>query len=139
MSNACLQKEPRNVKTYLTSPYKKFRIILKEGVIYDLMRVKGWKNLSQVAEELGFTRQYIHMLVKAKVSASAEFITRLAACLGSIDKNWHVHFMIVPCGNFHENHPTWNMQKHDGKIPYRRYSTNAEHRKKDYSVEEKIS
>lgn len=122
-------------KTYLSSPFPVHRLVLKKDALRDIMRVKGWKTYADVGSALGFTRQYIAMLVNTKVSVSSEFISRMAVSLGNISENWHIYYEIIPWGVYDHNHPLWNKEKHDGKIPYEKYSIAAELRKKDYSVE----
>lgn len=136
MTNNIYQDNIQPGKSYLPNPYPAHKLVIKQRSLKSIMTVKGWTTYTQVAEALGFTRQYIAMIASG-IPVSAEFITRMALALGNKSQNWHLHYEIVPRGYIHENHPTWNQQKHDGQIPYERYSINADTRKKDYSVEEK--
>lgn len=136
LTNNIYQKGIQPGKSYLPSPYPAHKLVLKRRSLKSIMTVKGWDTYTQVAEALGFTRQYIAMIANG-IPVSAEFITRMALALGSKKQNWYVHYEIVPRGYIHDNHPTWNQQKHDGQIPYERYSVNSSLRKKDYTVEEK--
>lgn len=136
MTNNILQDACQVGKSYLPNPYPAHKLIIKKKSLKSIMQVKGWGTYTQVAEALGFTRQYIGMIANG-MPVSAEFITRLALALGSKKQNWYVHYEIVPRGFISENHPTWNQQKHDGQIPYERFSLSSEKRSVDYSVEKK--
>lgn len=124
-------------KSYLPSPFPVYKLILRKGALKNIMIVKGWKTYTQVASSLGFTRQYISMLADAKISVSVEFMSRLALCLGNLRDNWHVHYELAPRGNFDDNHPVWNQEKYNGKVPYTDISPTADLRNKDYPVEKK--
>lgn len=130
-------KETRKRKTFLPSPGLEYRIVLKKGALKSIMKVKGWHTYEEVAKYLGFTRQYIGMLDGAKVACTHEVITRLAVLLGNIEDGWWVHFQIVPRGVVHENHPTWNQEKHLGRMPYRKHSPQANMRESEYPTEQK--
>lgn len=137
---AILQPNKDNVKSHLTSsPFPSYRLVMRKGRMKQIMTLKGWNTYEAAAKALGFTRAYIQMIDKTRVQVGSEFITRLAACLGSIHENWHVHFEIIPWGVVDENHPKWNQAKHDGEVPYQQYSPSANLRKDEYSVEEKNS
>lgn len=134
MTNSILQEPIQDGKSYLPNPYPAHKLIIKKRSLKSIMQVKGWGTYTQVAEALGFTRQYVAMIANG-IPVSAEFITRMALALGSKKQNWYVHYEIVPRALLHDNHPTWNQQKHDGQIPYNRFSIAAENRSIDYSVE----
>jgi transcriptional regulator with XRE-family HTH domain len=134
MTNSILQEPCQVGKSYLPSPYPAHKLVIKKKSLKSIMEVKGWSTYTQMAEALGFTRQYIAMIANG-IPVSAEFITRMALALGNKKANWYVHYEIVPRALISENHPTWNKQKHDGQIPYNRFSISAEFRKNDYLVE----
>ena len=137
MENTILQEPLQGVKQYLPSPYPAHKLIIKKKSLKAIMAVKGWSSYTAVANALGFTRQYIAMIANG-VPVSAEFVCRMALALGSRKANWYIHYDIVPRGFVESNHPTWNMQKHDGQIPYEKFSVMEEVRKQDYSVEKKV-
>lgn len=138
MENTILQKPLQDGKYNLPNPYPAHKIVIKKKSLHSIMLVKGWKTYTEVANALGFTRQYIGMLANG-IPVSSEFIIRMALCLGNQKNNWHIHYEIAPRGFIQDNHPTWNFQKHDGQIPYNKISPSAEFRKREYSVEKQES
>lgn len=136
MLNSICQENIQRGKSYLPNPYPAHKLVIRKKSLKSIMAVKGWKSYSQMADALGFTRQYLAMIAGG-IPISAEFVTRLAACMGDTKGNWHIHYEIAPRGRFHENHPVWNQQKHDGKIPYERLSLSGEFRNNEYYVEKK--
>lgn len=136
LTNNILQEDCQRGKSYLPNPFPAHKLVIRKKSLKSIMTVKGWGTYTQVADALGFTRQYIAMIANG-IPVSAEFITRMALALGSRKQNWYVHYEIVPRGFIAENHPTWNQQKTDGQIPYDRLSIMADQRSKDYSVEKK--
>lgn len=136
MLNDIYQKSCQHGKSQLPNPYPAHKMIIREKTLKNIMLVKGWGTYTDVGKALGFTRQYISMIAGG-IGVSTEFIIRLAMCTGNIEGNWYIHFEIAPRGFIDDNHPTWNMQKHDGNIPYERFSSSAEFRSQDYSVEKK--
>ncbi len=124
-------------KYHLPNPGLEHRLVFKRGAVEAIQRVKGWQNLTEMADALGITRQYMSMLHKTRVAVTHTVITRLAVLLGNIRENWWIHYEIVPYGVKDENHPVWNSEKEMGRMPYDKYSSSAELRKKDYIVEEK--
>ena len=69
------------------------------------MKAKGWRTYQDAANELGFTRQYVCMLDKARVAATHIVISRLATALGITNGRWWIHFEIVPHGVTDPNLP----------------------------------
>lgn len=134
MTNPILQERCQSGKSSLPSPYPAHKLVIKRKSLKSIMHAKGWTTYTQIANALGFTRQYIAMIANG-IPVSAEFITRLALALDSKQQNWYVHYEIVPRGFIDQEHPTWNQQKNDGQIPYHRFSLMADHRSKEYSVE----
>lgn len=128
-------KARRKVKHSMAYPYSTYRIVFKKGALKSIMKVKGWKSYQSVANALGFTRQYIQMLDKTKVAVTAEVISRVAVCTGSTTDNWWIHYELIPWGVENLNHPVWNMEKHNGKIPYVEHSISSEFRSLDYPAE----
>lgn len=130
------------VKSNLTTPYFAYRIVFRKGYIRGvIMRAKGWKTYAELARNWGLTRAYICMLDKQQVGVTATVITRCAASLGNVNGNWYEPYVLVPLGDgeFDQNHPVWNQEKHMGRLPYAQYSDSAEIRRKDYAVETKKS
>lgn len=113
-----------------------FRIVFRKGAVDAIKRVKGWRTDGEMAEALGITRQYMSMLAKTRVSVTQTVITRLAVLLGNVKGNWWTHFEIVPYGVKDENHPVWNQEKYMGQIPYGKFSSSAQFRREEYSIEE---
>lgn len=118
-----------------SSPFMEYRIIIKEGMWEKIRILKGWKTDADAARALNLTRSYISMLTKAKVGCTATFITRLSAALGSTAGNWWAVFRMIPRGDFSPNHPFFNQQKHNGEVPYDRFSIASITRNHDYLVE----
>lgn len=134
MQNSHYQQCNQVAKSYLPNPFPVHKLVIRKNTLKMIMSVKGWKTYTEVASALGFTRQYIAMIANG-IPVTSEFITRMALALGNNNGNWYSHYEIAPRGEFDINHPVWNQQKHDGIIPYTRYSSSAELRSKDYSVE----
>jgi hypothetical protein len=134
MENDILQEPIQQGKSYLPSPFPAHKIVIKKKSLQSIMITKGWKTYNDVGTALNFTRQYVTMIANG-TPVSSEFIVRLAMAIGNTTNNWFIHYDIVPRGYIHSNHPTWNQQKHDGQIPYEKYSLMADLRKRDYDVE----
>jgi hypothetical protein len=135
MLNSILQRIARKSKSYLTNPNPEYKIVFKPGAIEDIKKVKGYKNDSLLAQDLGITRAYVSMMKHQKASVTATVITRLAYLLGSTNGNWWAHFEITSRGYIDQNHPLWHNDKYLGKMPYSELSVMAELRGKDYKVE----
>lgn len=99
------------------------------------MELKGWRTYNEAGKELGFTRQYISMIVNGKARITSEFMARLAVLLGNADKGWWQPYSLVPTGSYEKNHPHWNQEKHMGRMPYSRHSSMGHMRKVDYDCE----
>ena len=125
----------RKVKSRSSNPGLEHRIVFKKGAVSALMAAKGWRTLTEMADALGLTKSYVSMLTHTRVQVTATVITRLAASMGSVEKNWWVHFEIVPWGVSDPNHPQWNQDKHMGRVPYDRFSTMVHVRGLDYDAE----
>lgn len=102
------------------------------------MQIKGWRNLSEVAKETGYTRQYISMIDRGTVNITVDFLARIFELTGNINncKCFDKWFEFIPCGEYNPNHQMWAMAKYEGRKPYQRYSISADFRKSDYEVEE---
>lgn len=135
MLSAILQKISKRSKSHLPNPNLEYRLIFKKGAVEIIKQAKGWKNDAEMARALGITRQYMSMLHKTRCSVSSTVITRLAILMGNIEKNWWIWFQVVPWGVSNLNHPTWNQEKYIGQIPYDKYSSSADLRKRDYPTE----
>lgn len=122
-------------KSILPNPGLEYRLIFKKGAIELIKRAKGWKTDAEMARAMGLTRAYITMLHRTRVSVSSTIITRLAAQLGNIERNWWIYYDIVPWGISDPNHPAWNDEKYMGRVPYARFSSSAELRSRDYKTE----
>lgn len=131
-----LQKSKRKVKQHLPSPYPTYRLVLKKDAWDNLKKAKGWKTYQDGASAMGLTRQSLYMADKTRVQVGPDLISRWAACVGNINGNWWIHFELIPDGVEDPNHPKWNNLKHNGEIPYTKYSIAAEFRKNEYSVEQ---
>lgn len=125
----------KRIKSSLPNPNYEYRIVFKKGAVEAIKKAKGWRSDAELARNLGLTRAYISMLHRTRATVSATVITRIAACLGNVERNWWIFFEIVPYGVAEPNHPHWNMEKHAGRVPYDRFSLSAEVRKRDYLVE----
>lgn len=136
MSNNTLPKGTRKVKSYLTSPFLSHKLCFRPGALKNIMVVKGWKNYQEVADGLGFTRQYICLIANGG-TVSSEFITRMALATNNIDGKWHTFYQIVPkYTEVDPNHPSLNMEKYYGRIPYTKYSEQSNLRRRDYKTED---
>ncbi len=125
-------------RTVLPNPAPNLKLIFKPGVIETIKKAKGWQTDREMATALGITRAYVSMMSKGRVSVSQNVIIRLAYLLGSIRGKWWVHYEIVDSGEpVDSNHPLWNQEKYQGRLPYSRYSSSAELRSRDYKVEKR--
>jgi len=71
-----------------------------------------------------------------RVSVSHNVILRLAYLVGNLYGNWWIHYEVVDSGEpVDPNSPLWNQEKYQGRVPYSRFSSVAEMRKRDYPVE----
>jgi transcriptional regulator with XRE-family HTH domain len=123
-------------KGYLPNPAPGLKLVFKEGSVEVIKKAKGWRTDMEMAQALGVTRAYVSMLVKRRVTVSHNVLLRLAYLLGSINGKWWVHYEIIDAGEpIDQDHPLWNMEKYEGRMPYNRFSSSAELRKKDYKVE----
>jgi transcriptional regulator with XRE-family HTH domain len=123
-------------KPRLPNPAPNLKLVFKGGAIGQIKEVKGWRTDREMAEALGITRAYVSMLAARRVSVSHNVILRLAYLLGSVSGKWWVHYEIVNSGEpIDPDHPIWNQEKYQGRMPYGRFSSSAELRKKDYKVE----
>jgi transcriptional regulator with XRE-family HTH domain len=130
-----LQGKIKKNKSVLPNPNFEYRLIFRKGAVETIKKAKGWRTDADMARALGLTRAYIAMLHRTKVSVTATVITRLAAQMGNTDDNWWIHYEIVPWGVSDLRHPVWNEEKYQGRMPYGRYSSSAELRKRDYKTE----
>lgn len=129
-------RERKNVKSNLPNPFLEHRIVFKKGAIEAIKKVKGWRSDADMARALGLTRQYVNMLHRTRVGATATVITRLAIAMGSVGANWWVFYEIVPYGVSDPDHPVWNQEKYMGMQPYRKCSEEAVYRgKTQYKTE----
>ncbi len=130
-------KRFKRSKSTLPNPNLEYRLVFRRGAVELIRDAKGWKTDAEMARALGLTRAYITMLRRTKVSVSSTVITRLAAQLGNTDRNWWIHFEIVPWGVPDLNHPVWNQEKFMGRVPYDRFSLSANFRGLDYRAEKR--
>ena len=129
------KRSKKREKHLLPNPNHEYRLVFKKGAIATIKKAKGWKTDSEMARTLGITRSYISMLRATRVSVTANIITRLAAQLGNTEGNWWSHFEIIPWGVQDMNHPVWNMEKLNGRVPYTGFSLHAGGR--NYNAEKK--
>ncbi|HAG50561.1 MAG TPA: hypothetical protein DCL42_04410 [Deltaproteobacteria bacterium] len=113
------QPEQKRVKYVLPNPSFEHRIIFRKDAIKAIKMVKGWSTNAEMARAMGITRQYLTMLEKTRVGATATIITRLAALMGNTRKGWWIFFEIVPYGVSDQDHPAWNYEKYMGRHPYK--------------------
>ncbi len=125
--------KPRRVKQYLPKCYK---MIFRPGVFESIMHIKGWKNNSQIAQETGYTRQYISMLRRGVVSITTDFLLRILELTGNIsNSNWSEMFAIIPRGEYNPNHQMWNNGKYEGRQKYTGYSSSGMMRRRDHDID----
>ena len=123
-------------KSTLPNPIPGLKLVFKNGEVDKIKDIKGWRTDREMAEALGITRAYVSMLAARRVSVSHNVILRLAYLLGNLRGNWWIHYEIVNSGEpVDPDHPLWNEEKYQGRIPYSRYSSSAELRSRDYKVE----
>lgn len=124
-------------RTLLPNPGLNYRLVLRRGTIDRIIKgkTKPWKSYQEVGNALGFCRQYICMLDNQNARATPEFIARFAVAMGNTSDGWYLPFELIPSGVEDQNHPTWNQEKHMGRVPYDRFSLTAEFRKNDYKIE----
>ena len=126
----------RRGKSFVPNPTPSLKLVFKNGEVNKIKDIKGWQTDREMAEVLGITRAYVSMLAARRVSVSQNIIMRLAYLLGNLRGNWWVHYEIVDSGEpVDHNHPLWNNEKYQGRMPYNRYSSSAELRSRDYKVE----
>lgn len=126
---------PRKVKFY--SPDLEYAIIFRDGALENIKKTKGWKSDSEMAKNLGLTKQYISNLRHRRSPCTHTVVTRIAAITGNIQDNWHVFYELKPIGFIRTNECQYNQEKYLGQIPYEKYSPMAELRKADHAVEVK--
>jgi hypothetical protein len=126
----------RKGKSILPNPAPNLKLVFKRWEVERIKHIKGWRTDGEMAAALGITRAYVSMMSKRRVSVSHNVILRLAYLLGNLCGNWWVHYEIVDSGEpVDPNHPLWNHEKYEGRVPYSRFSPNAGIRRKDYRVE----
>jgi hypothetical protein len=126
----------RKSKSMLPNPAPNLKLVFKKWEVARIKHIKGWRTDGEMAAALGITRAYVSMMSKRRVSVSHNVILRLAYLLGNLRGSWWVHYEIIDSGEpVDPNHPLWNQEKYEGRVPYSRFSSNAEMRKKDYHVE----
>ena len=129
----------RKGKSRLPNPAPALKLVFKSGEVEKIKGIKGWRTDRDMAVALGITRAYVSMMSKRRVSVSHHIILRLAFLLGNLRGAWWVHYEIVDAGEpVDPNHPVWNEEKYQGRIPYRRHSLNAQLRSQDYKIEERF-
>lgn len=113
-----------------------YKLVFKENALKSIMDAKGWETWQDVATATGYTRSYICKLNTPDGEITHSFMIALALCLGSVEKNWWVHYRIVPKGEkIDPDHQIFNYAKYNGTVPYRPNSPSAEFRRKDWDVE----
>jgi hypothetical protein len=136
--NTIFHKPRPHGKSYLPNPAPALRLVFKKDVVGTLKKVKGWGTDREMAEALGVTRAYVSMMAARRVSVSHNIILRLAWLLGSTRGNWWVLYEIIEAGEpVDHNHPLWNEDKYQGRMPYARFSSSAQLREPDYPVEKR--
>lgn len=126
----------RRGKSTLPNPIPGLKLVFKKDEVDKIKEIKGWRTDREMAEALGVTRAYVSMLAARRVSVSQNVIMRLAYLLGNLRGNWWIHYEIVNSGEpVDPDHPLWNEDKYQGRMPYSRYSSSAELRSRDYKVE----
>jgi len=134
--NGIFQKSHPRGKQHLPNPSPGLKLVFKKDSVGTIKNVKGWRTDREMAEALGVTRAYVSMMAARRVSVSHNIILRLAYLLGSIRGNWWVFYEIIDSGEpIDRDHPLWNNEKYEGRIPYSRYSSSADVRAADYKVE----
>lgn len=134
--NGIFPKHRPKGKSYLPNPAPALKLVFKREAIVTIRRAKGWRTDREMAEALGVTRAYVSMMAARRVSVSHNIILRLAYLLGSIRGNWWIFYEIIESGEpVDRDHPLWNEDKYQGKVPYNRYSSSADLRSRDYEIE----
>lgn len=118
--------------------YKSF--YLKTSTWKAIIISRGWTRfggVSRFAEAIGITRQYASEIVHQRCGCSSNVMRRIISLLGiKRGEHWCHLFDMTPDIDIDPNHPMFNMEKYNGVMPYSKYSSSAELRKKDYKVEE---
>ncbi len=134
--NGILRKLTEKGKSYLPNPAPGLKLVFKKEAFDVIMASKGWKTHAEAAKAIGITRAYVSMMAKRRVSVSHNVILRLAYLMGNIRANWWIFYEIVDAGvPVALNHPTWNQEKYQGRIPYVKRSISADFRGLDYEAE----
>lgn len=118
------------------NPLFSHEIVFKVGAIDSIKQAKGWKSDAEMARNLGITRQYVSNLKNKRAYVTHTVIIRLAILLGNIHSNWWIFYEIVPSHKIkNNNHPAYNLMKHDKQLPYSKTSAASIMRSLDGEVE----
>lgn len=116
-----------------------YEIHLKKGILDEIIKFKGLKNDSELAKDVGLSKQYISKLKHRKRPASHDVIIAFAKYLNNANKNWHSIFEIVRVKKTYLNNEkisdNWN--KFEGIMPYAKYSDCADIRRPENGGETK--
>lgn len=132
-----LRNLSRKHKSYLPDPAPGLKLVFKVKAVEVIKAAKGWRTDAEMAQALGITRAYVSMMAKRRVSVSHNVILRLSYLMGNVQAKWWIFYEIIDAGEpVAKNHPLWNMEKYEGRIPYMRFSPMADIRRQDYPLEE---
>lgn len=94
-------------------------IVFKRGAIEAIRMAKGWSSDTEMARNLGITKQYVSHLRNRKAYVTHTILVRLAILLGNVHNNWWIFFEIVPSHKIKDNnHPAYNLEKMNGMVPF---------------------
>jgi plasmid maintenance system antidote protein VapI len=109
-----------------------YDLFLKPGAVDLIKQVKGWRNDSEVAEGLGYAREYVNKLKNQKKPVTVDVISRIAAATGNLSGSWHVFYDFKKvAAEINPDSPSFNRKKYFGEVPYRPFSPSAELRRLD--------
>jgi hypothetical protein len=117
-------KKSKPVDPVIETEYK---IFFKPGAIQDIMKVKGYRSITELSKALGISKSYISHLDHRRRSVSSEVIVLFAALTGSTDPDsiWQAPFEIVKTGHRPpSNNPANNYKKFYGEQEYIDFSPN---------------
>jgi plasmid maintenance system antidote protein VapI len=117
-------------------PSFQYEIFLRPGALEAVIKAKGIRSYTELAEQLKITKQYLSNLKQGKVGVSHVFIVRMAVLLNNTKQAWWSLYEIRPSTrNMGNNTQQMSKMKYEGQIPYQKYSPVGKLREKDLPVE----
>jgi len=128
--------QQRKIREVRKPPDFCLQLAFRPGEIRRIMSLKGWSSDRDMAEALGFTKNYICQL-RAGAKVSSEVIARLAQELNNQDGAWWSHFELVERHPESLHSPRNNQAKARGQMPYSARSCSSDFRALDNPMEKR--